>query len=162
MSITAIDTQLSTSMQASSSASAAGSSSSSTVSSSSSMTMSSTTASSSGSGLGAFLTSLGIGDDPAVQLMAAMLLLAMMGEQDSDSEGSGSLLSSLGSFSSFSSSSSSFTFSSTTSAMSDYSDQGAAAGGELDVTAGADTAVADGGGTTEPAPTEGATLDIAA
>ena len=95
--------------------------------------------------------SMGIGDDPAVQLMAALLTLAilqeLLGEQSKNSD-SENLLASLGQVGLFfASSSSSFHSSSTISSSSTYSGQGAAkVGGGLDVTAGADTAVTDGGG----------------
>lgn len=166
MSITAINSQYSSSTQATSAAtssvSADGASSSATASSSSSTTTASSTTVS--SDLGSWLTSMGIGDDAAVQLMAALLTLAilqeLLGEEDEDSDSAG-LLASLGQGSSFFFSSSSYS-SSTTISSTSYSGQAADAGGELDVTAGADTTVADSGGTTEPAPTEGPVLDIVA
>ncbi len=102
--------------------------------------------------------------------MAALLTLAilqeLLGEESSD-EDSASLLASLGQGGFFASSSFSSIFSSSTTTYSSstttYSGQGVAeVGGELDVTAGADTAVGDSGGTTEPAPTEGPVLNTVA
>lgn len=168
MSIAAINSSQygsSTSMQAASSAassvSADGTAASSSTTASSSMSSSTTVS----SDLGSWLMSMGIGDDPAVQLMAALLTLAilqeLLGEESEDSDSAG-LLAFLGqglgssSFSFFSSSSSSTVISSTS-----YSGQVADVGGELDVTAGADTTVADGG-TTELAPTEGPVLNTVA
>lgn len=147
MSIAAINSAQygsSMSMQATSSVPASGTA-------ASSSTTSSTTASSTAvsSDLGSWLMSMGIGDDPAVQLMAALLTLAilqeLLGEQSKNSD-SENLLASLGQVGLFFASSS-FHSSSTISSSSTYSGQGAAkVGGGLDVTAGADTAVTDGGG----------------